>query len=101
MAQELRQYFSEADWPTTDFAKPHPHLAGRALTLRGELPGRRILDLGCGSGTLAAELAARGFVVTGLDLWIEPAERRCAVREVEVKLLEQDLRELDRAGDEK
>lgn len=30
-------------------------------------PGCRVLDLCCGDGQLAAELARRGFVVTGLD----------------------------------
>ena len=96
-AQELRQYFSEVDWSRTDFAEHQPHLVDWAVNLLGELPGRRILDLGCGSATLAVELAARGFVATGLDLWIEPAKRRCAARGVDLELLEQDMRELDRA----
>ena len=30
-------------------------------------PGERILDLGCGTGRLAAEIAARGAAVVGLD----------------------------------
>jgi trans-aconitate methyltransferase len=30
-------------------------------------PGERILDLGCGTGHLTAEIAARGAIVTGLD----------------------------------
>ena len=37
------------------------------LGLAGEVSGRRILDAGCGSGPLSAELHARGAVVTGVD----------------------------------
>lgn len=42
----------------------------RALGRSGVAPGagRRALDLGCGSGILAAWLAQRGFVVTGSDV---------------------------------
>ncbi len=32
-----------------------------------ELGGRQILDVGCGTGTLAIALAARGYGVTGVD----------------------------------
>lgn len=37
------------------------------LSLLGGVSGRRILDAGCGSGPLAAELVARGADVTGFD----------------------------------
>ncbi|MGY5883412.1 class I SAM-dependent methyltransferase [Modestobacter lacusdianchii] len=37
------------------------------LDLLGDVRGRRVLDAGCGSGPLAAELRARGAVVTGFD----------------------------------
>lgn len=37
------------------------------LELAGEVRGRRVLDAGCGSGPLTAELLARGAEVTGLD----------------------------------
>lgn len=37
------------------------------LRLLGDVRGRRILDAGCGSGPLAAELVARGAEVTGFD----------------------------------
>ena len=37
------------------------------LALAGEVTGRRILDAGCGSGPLFAELRDRGAEVTGLD----------------------------------
>jgi ubiquinone/menaquinone biosynthesis C-methylase UbiE len=38
------------------------------LALAGEVSGRRILDVGCGSGPLSAALHARGAEVTGLDV---------------------------------
>ena len=38
------------------------------LALAGEVSGRRILDVGCGSGPLSAALRARGADVTGLDV---------------------------------
>ena len=37
------------------------------LGLAGDVSGRRILDVGCGSGPLSAALRAGGAVVTGLD----------------------------------
>lgn len=37
------------------------------LSLMGELPGRRVLDAGCGDGALACAAASRGAEVTGID----------------------------------
>ena len=37
------------------------------LDLVGDLRGRKILDLGCGDGTFAIELARCGAIVTGID----------------------------------
>jgi SAM-dependent methyltransferase len=38
------------------------------LAMVGDIDGLDVLDAGCGSGVLAAELVARGATVTGLDL---------------------------------
>ncbi|MDH6130042.1 class I SAM-dependent methyltransferase [Kitasatospora sp. GP82] len=49
------------------------------LALAGDVAGRRVLDAGCGSGPLFAELRDRGAVVTGIDAsagMLEVARRR-------------------------
>jgi SAM-dependent methyltransferase len=37
------------------------------LALAGDVAGRRILDAGCGSGPLSAELRDRGAIMSGFD----------------------------------
>jgi histidinol-phosphate/aromatic aminotransferase/cobyric acid decarboxylase-like protein/2-polyprenyl-3-methyl-5-hydroxy-6-metoxy-1,4-benzoquinol methylase len=39
-----------------------------AAVIGGEAPGRRVLDVGCGIGRHAVELARRGFDVVGVDV---------------------------------
>jgi ubiquinone/menaquinone biosynthesis C-methylase UbiE len=43
--------------------------------VEGDLPGRRVIDVGCGTGALAAALAERGARVWGVD----PSEEMLAV----------------------
>ena len=66
-----------------------------------EPPYGQALDLGCGSGIWAVELAKRGWQVTGIDL-IPKAVRRARERAreagVEVRFVEADVTAL-RAGD--
>ena len=40
---------------------------GDLVELLAPQPGERVLDLGCGTGHLTAQIAARGAVTTGLD----------------------------------
>ena len=62
-----------------------------------EAPYGMALDLGCGSGIWAVELARRGWQVTGVD-FVPKALRRAGARakdaEVEVRLLEGDVTNL-------
>ncbi|HEY1381634.1 MAG TPA: class I SAM-dependent methyltransferase [Gemmataceae bacterium] len=53
----------------SDAAAPHScaYLVGPVVRLCRELGARRVLDVGCGNGALAAALAAGGFDVTGCD----------------------------------
>jgi trans-aconitate methyltransferase len=44
-----------------------PALGAAALELLAPGPGERILDVGCGEGTLTRQIAARGAVVVGID----------------------------------
>lgn len=63
-------------------------------------PGTRVLDVGCGVGRWSSLLAARGAVVTGMDLsptMIAEANRRAAENGVasRCRFLVQDLAQLD------
>lgn len=51
-----------------------------AMWVEGDLAGRRVLDLGCGTGRIAKELADRGAQVSGVDpspAMLEQARARC------------------------
>ncbi len=60
-------------------------------------PGARVLDVPCGAGRHAIELAARGHRVTGVDIsseFLEAARANARERGVSVEWLEADMREL-------
>jgi ubiquinone/menaquinone biosynthesis C-methylase UbiE len=64
---------------------------------KGEKP-RQVIDLGCGTGTIASPLAKRGYRVTGVDLSAEMlaiAYDKMKREQVDVTWVEQDMRELD------
>lgn len=48
-----------------------PHLADKLLQLLGLAPGRRCLDIGCGTGNYTGALARQGLQMVGVD----PSER--------------------------
>jgi 2-polyprenyl-3-methyl-5-hydroxy-6-metoxy-1,4-benzoquinol methylase len=74
--------------------------AGECDFIEREILGdkrRRILDIGCGTGRHAIELAARGFAVTAIDLsasQLRRAGEKSAARGVEVDFRWADAREL-------
>jgi ubiquinone/menaquinone biosynthesis C-methylase UbiE len=66
------------------------------LVLEGR-PGLDALDVGCGTGFLALELAARGHQVVGVDFasaMIEEARRKAAARGLSVRFEEADAEQL-------
>jgi SAM-dependent methyltransferase len=65
----------------------------RALSL---VSGERVVDVPCGDGRLAIELAGRGLQMTGVDAterFLEAGRRRAAERGVAVDLRAGDMRE--------
>ena len=61
----------------------------------------RILDVGCGTGRHAIELARRGYDVTGLDLspsQLKRAEEKAGAAGVRVKFIRKDARAFDFRG---
>lgn len=63
-------------------------------------PGNRLLDLGCGAGRHAIELAKRSYDVTGVDVspfMLAEARKRAAEAGVEVTFIQLDLSDLGSA----
>jgi SAM-dependent methyltransferase len=64
-------------------------------------PGRRLLDMGCGTGGFAVEMAARGLDVVGVDHseeMLARARERAERRGVEVEWVRDDMRRFERPG---
>ena len=58
-------------WSASDYAKNgrfEQELAGQVFSMLAPKPLERILDLGCGDGTLTAEIKVAGAEVLGVDL---------------------------------
>jgi cyclopropane fatty-acyl-phospholipid synthase-like methyltransferase len=80
-------------WDALEDAADQAERAIRALALE---PGERVLDVPCGDGRVAIELAARALRVTGIDRtepFLEAARGRAATRGVELDLRAGDMRE--------
>jgi SAM-dependent methyltransferase len=61
---------STSKWDATDYARVGgfvAELGGAALDLLDPKPGERILDVGCGEGTLTRKMIDRGAIVLGVD----------------------------------
>ena len=61
---------STSQWNAADYARVGgfvPALGQAALELLDPRPGERILDVGCGEGTLTRRIAERGASVVGID----------------------------------
>jgi trans-aconitate methyltransferase len=61
---------STSKWNAADYARVGAFVAelgGAALDLLDPQPGERILDIGCGEGTLTKKIVERGATVLGID----------------------------------
>jgi SAM-dependent methyltransferase len=61
---------STSNWDAADYARVGAFVAelgGAALDLLDPQPGERILDVGCGEGTLTKKIIERGATVLGID----------------------------------
>ena len=61
---------STSRWDAADYARVGgfvAELGGAALDLLDPQPGERILDVGCGEGTLTTKIVERGATVLGID----------------------------------
>lgn len=82
------------DWSDGDYARTAATLAPvakAALDLAHQAPGTRLLDVGCGTGNVLLQAAARGAVVTGVDPsagLLAQARERVADAGVEARLVE-------------
>ncbi len=78
-----------------------PEDVGRLVSLVGIEPPASVLDLGCGIGRHALELARRGFEVTGVDRtrgFLDEARRSAKEDGLDVELVEEDMRRFGRPG---
>jgi SAM-dependent methyltransferase len=98
----------DSDWWRTWFGPGYLALYDQTLTVRTPVeidrlevllelrPPQRILDLPCGQGRHAIELARRGYQVTGMDIspfMIEVASERATAAGVQVRWLAGDMRQ--------
>jgi 2-polyprenyl-3-methyl-5-hydroxy-6-metoxy-1,4-benzoquinol methylase len=77
-------------------------LIPRLLRTIGEVGDLRILDAGCGAGDLAVYYAARGAMVTAVDIserMIEEARNRASREALSIEFLLADMEELEMLGD--
>ena len=71
---------TEAKWDAVLYDSKHSFVWEKAkgvVELLAAKPGERILDLGCGTGTLTAEIASTGAQVVGVDRSAEMISEAC------------------------
>lgn len=87
---ELRYLFGRAPWDT-GITPPE------VMTFLDRTPPGRALDLGCGTGTNALEMARRGWEVTAIDFSsraVQAARRRAAAAHLPISILQGDVSDL-------
>ena len=67
----------------------------KIISLLGLQPGMSVLDLCCGVGRYALELARRGFCVTGVDrtqAYLDKASKQAIIEGLKVEFVQEDMR---------
>lgn len=85
-------------WDSVEDASEQADRVVEALRLE---PGERVLDVPCGTGRVAIELATRGFAVVGVDAeprFLEVGREQAKARGVDLQLTAGDVRELTGVG---
>lgn len=94
-SREWQRFFDAhaVNYDQNPFTHHHVAEVDFLLSLYPVTPGSRILDVGCGTGRHAVELAKRGYRVTGLDLsegMLDVARRKAMEAGVEVEWVHGD-----------
>lgn len=100
--QEIAKFEVLADkwWdPDSEFRPLHDinPLRLNYIDKHASLPGKRVLDVGCGGGLLSEGMARRGAQVTGIDMGEAPlavARLHAAQQNIEVEYLKTPVEEL-------
>jgi len=81
--------YHEHLWEVVPEGLEPAHFSARLAFLLGHVePGQRVLDVGCGEGHFAAELARAGATVLGVDVAEEPLRRaRARHRDLDLRLI--------------
>ena len=97
--QQLFTEFYATGFKPWDSQSPEPELL-RVLDA-GKMPGKSLLELGCGTGTNAIELARRGYQVKAVDFVeqpIEEAHAKAKKAKVRVEFLVGDVTKMELGG---
>ncbi|MBB4825786.1 ubiquinone/menaquinone biosynthesis C-methylase UbiE [Sporosarcina luteola] len=80
---------------------PYDHYVDLAQEAMGPLQGKRLLDIGCGTGLLSVKFAKKGAHVTGIDLsadMLAVASERAKALSLDLSFLQQPMEELAVSG---
>jgi len=94
----VRRSYAARDTPW-DIGVPAPELV--RVVEAGQLRGKSVLEMGCGTGTNSIELARRGFRVTAVDLVdlaIEQAKEKAEKAKVDIDFRLGDLTKRELGG---
>lgn len=95
MTQSYTEFAAVYDELMTDI--PYDAYVDLLDEAAGGIAGKRVLDIGCGTGLLSVKLAKQGAQVTGIDLSVDMlavAEQRARALSLPVQFIEQPMQQL-------